>query len=390
MILASYGDVLAKSFGRKVRNELESNERVSTRLPKDKTAAGNFETREGGGMITAGIGGPITGKGAHVCIVDDPIKNIEEALSPTIREKQIEWFNSTLYTRLEPGGTIIVLMTRWHQGDLAGYLLKEHSDDWEEIRLPAIAEENDPLGRQPGDALCPERYDRVALLGHDGRSGIRAAVGSTFWNALYQGQPVAQEGAIWKRNWWKRWSKIPDTFDQLIASWDAAVVEGGSSFNVGQIWGNVGANYYLIDQVRGKWGFSELVEKFTWLANKHPQAYGKLVENKANGPALQDTLQNKVPGIIMVDPRGGKLVRATAVAPLIEAGNVWIPENDVEYPWVTEFVNEAADFPNAKNDDQVDAASQALLHFQQAGTFTSASRDDPTEISRLRRGRNRK
>jgi hypothetical protein len=144
-------------------------------------------------MVTAGIGGPITGRGGHVIIIDDPVKNWEQAMSESFRKKSIEWFNSTLYTRCEPGASIIVLMTLWHQEDLAGYLLSQHSDNWEEIRFPAIAEDNDILGRLPGQALCPERYDEAVL------EGIRASLGSRMFASLYQQRPSAEEGNIFKR-----------------------------------------------------------------------------------------------------------------------------------------------------------------------------------------------
>lgn len=370
IIIASYGDRLAKHFGRAVRNNLSLIEKES--LSKDSKAASEFRTKEGGGLITAGVGGAITGHGMDLGLIDDPIRNMEDAQSSTIRENQVEWFNSTFYTRLEPGGTIIVILTRWHEDDLAGYLIKEHADNWEYINLPAIAEENDLLERSPGTALCPSRFDENAL------AVIKAGVGTRVWNALYQGRPSPMEGTMWKRAMWKRWEKLPETFDSLLQSWDTNVVEDGSSYCVGQIWGRVGANKYLIDQIRGKWGFSQLLEVFKSFSEKWPSANAKLVENKANGPALQDALKNSISGIIMIDPKGGKEVRAMACEPEIESGNVWLPADEVKHPWVKDFIEEAAVFPNGKNDDQVDTASQALVYLKTSNNFFSASNEKNT------------
>jgi len=157
VLLTSYEAGFAASWGRRVRNFMqEHGNTLKVGLAEDSMASDRWNTLEGGGMITAGIGGPITGRGGHLIIVDDPVKNWEEALSETQRQKAIDWFNSTLYTRAEPNASMIVLMTRWHQRDLAGYLLTEHHDPWQEIRFPAIAEEGDLLEREIGQSLCPK------------------------------------------------------------------------------------------------------------------------------------------------------------------------------------------------------------------------------------------
>jgi hypothetical protein len=189
IILTSYEATFAATWGRQVRNFIQENSaQLGISLADDSLASDRWNTDMGGGMITAGIGGPITGRGGHLIIIDDPVKNWEEACSETLRQKHIDWFNSTLYTRAEPGASIIILMTRWHSDDLAGHLLSEHEDHWEEVRLPAIAEDSDPLGRSPGAALCPERYDKAAL------QKIRNAVGDRVWNALYQQTPTSSVG----------------------------------------------------------------------------------------------------------------------------------------------------------------------------------------------------
>lgn len=182
-LLVSYEQALSTDWGRKVRNEFEHNRHTRTKLRQDSTSASRWHTPEGGGMECAGVGGPITGKGGNLIIVDDPHKNWAEANSPLQQERLWEWFQSTLYTRLEPGGTIIILMQRWCDDDLTGRLMREHEDAWNSVVLPALAGQNDPMGRQYGEPLCPERYDRAALL------DIKRSVGAVVWEALYQQNP---------------------------------------------------------------------------------------------------------------------------------------------------------------------------------------------------------
>lgn len=380
VIITSYGDKLAKSFGRQVKREIEQNRCVTTKLTKDSTAAAEFETTKGGGLITAGIGGGITGRGGDLIIIDDPIKTLREAMSKTIREWHIEWFKTVLYTRCEPESTIILVTTRWHQKDLAGYLIKEHSDDWTEIKFPALAEKKDPLGRKEGEALCPERFDEKAL------KKARKSIGMRRFPGLYQQRPSSMEGTSWKRHYWKRWEKLPEKFTDTIQSWDTNIKEEGGSYVVGQVWGRCGADRYMLDQIRGKWGFNEMIKKFIALSEKWPNATRKLVENKATGPAIQNHLKTKITGIILVEPQGGKEVRATAAEPELEAGNCWLPSDEVMYPWVQGFIEEAADFPNAENDDQVDTASQALTYFRSRGMIAYGAKDRKKKKTATARG----
>jgi predicted phage terminase large subunit-like protein len=358
VILTSYEANFAASWGRKVRNFIqEHGPTLNVKLADDSLASDRWQTLEGGGMITAGIGGPITGRGGHLIIVDDPVKNWEEALSETQRQKAIDWFNSTLYTRAEPGASIIVLMTRWHQRDLAGYLLTEHEDSWLELRLPAIAEEGDPLGRDLGQALCPERYNHEAL------ERFRMAVGSRVWNSLYQQRPSTDEGNIFKRQWWKYYREMPNRFETKIMSCDLAFKETKTSdYVVLQIWGRVGAEKFLIDQVRARMDFPTTVQAIRSLRSKHlPSVI--LIEDKANGPAVIDTLKKEISGVIAVKPDGGKEARASSISAQIEAGNVYLPELTTN-PWVNDFIEECANFPNGANDDCVDAMTYALKRLE--------------------------
>jgi predicted phage terminase large subunit-like protein len=362
VILSSYEADFAAQWGRQVRNLIiEYGGRLDLHLREDSKAANRWNTPQGGGMLTAGIGGAITGRGGNLIIVDDPVKNWEQATSETYRHKTIEWFDSTLYTRAEPGGSIVILMTRWHERDLAGYLLHEHEGDWTEIRLPAIAEEQDPLGREIGQALCPERFDVPAL------EKIKIALGSQMWNALYQQRPSAQEGNIFKRHWWKFYKALPSRFDIILQSWDMAFKDTSTSdYVVGQVWGKVGANKYLLDQIRARLDFPSTIRAVRTLSGKYPTSYTKLIEDKANGPAVIATLKNEISGLIAVEPNGGKEARANAVSPEVEAGNVYLPD-PILVPWIHDYIEEFANFPNAAHDDQVDATTQALIRLKTAG-----------------------
>lgn len=184
VILASYGAELAENWGRAVRNEFDQNLRLMTPLRDDSQAANRWNTPEGGGMLAVGVGGSVIGFGGDLILVDDPHKDWAEAHSVTIRDRTVDWFGSTLYSRLEPHGTIVVLQQRLNEEDLSGYLIEKHADPWEVIRLPALAEEGDLLGRKPGQALCPQRYDETAL------AQIRRGMNPLAWDAMYQQRPL--------------------------------------------------------------------------------------------------------------------------------------------------------------------------------------------------------
>jgi predicted phage terminase large subunit-like protein len=356
IILTSYEAEFASSWGRRVRDIIrEHGEVLGVTLRDDSQASDRWQTTVGGGMITAGVGGPITGRGGDLIIIDDPVKNWQEATSEVQRKKAIEWFNSTLYTRAEPGASIIILMTRWHEDDLAGNLLGRHNDTWKEIRLPALAEDGDALGRPVGAALCPERYDEEALY------SIQRTIGSRAWNALYQQRPSAEEGNIFKRQWWQFYDDFNLPFEFLLQSWDLSFKETKTSdYVVGQVWGRIGGKFYLVDQVRARMDFPTTIRAIREMTAKFPNAMLKLIEDKANGPAIVDMLSGEIPGIVAVEPLGTKEARASAISPLVEAGNVYLP-NPNRCGWVNEFVDEFANFPTGKHDDQVDAASQGLI-----------------------------
>ena len=356
VILTSYSDTLASKWGLAVRDEFVNNPLTWARLRSDKALINDWMTTDGGGMRSVGAGGSVTGHGGHLLLVDDPHKNWEEAISPTHQQKLINWFNSTFYTRAEPGASIIVIQTRWAERDLTGYLMDEHEDDWKKICLPAFAEEKDPLRRKLGEALCPERFPVEDLHRIKKAPGTG---GSHMFAGLYQQRPAPLEVIMVKRDWFRRWTELPEDMDEWIQCWDLTFKKTGSSYVVGQVWGRKGANFYLADQVRERLSFLETQRKIRLVSVRWPQAREKLVEDAANGPAVIDSLQNEIPGLIGYSVSGSKEVRLAAVSGFMEAGNVWIPDSSVA-SWVEGYVEELSTFPNSARNDQVDTTSMAL------------------------------
>ena len=338
---------------------------------------------------SAGVGGGITGMGGDILIIDDPIKDRAEADSATIRQNVWEWYSSTLRTRLAPGGGIILIQTRWHVDDLAGRLLaameRGEGEKWQVVNYPAIAETDEPF-RLAGEALHPERITLEDL------QAAKASMSARDWAALYQQKPTPDGGAIFKEDWLKFWvpSSLPEHFDQCFSSWDMTFKEGAANdFVVGQVWGRKGSDYYLLEQVRGRWGFTDTIEQFKLLSKRYPQALRKLIEDKANGPAVIDMLKHEIPGIVPVTPDGTKTARAHAVTALFEAGNVYIPSPEV-FQWVKEYIAELTQFPSAAHDDQVDATTQALRQMdKKRGGFMAllASNDKLKEQLRAAKAR---
>lgn len=360
VMLASYGADLASDFGRGARDVLEAwgPQVFGVGVSGKSSAANRWDIDDHrGGMTTAGVGGPFTGRGADVLIIDDPIKNQEDASSDAIRQKQWKWFTSTAYTRLEPDGAVIVIQTRWHEDDLAGRLQREGGEEYRVVRLPAIAEDDDALGREPGAALWPERYNAARL------AEIQASVGSYVWNALYQQRPVAPEGNVVRRDWFKfyRRHNLPAAWDRQTQSWDLTFKDGDGSDNVaGHLWAENGADSYLLARINRRMDYPATKQAIRAMTASWPDAHEKLIEDKANGPAIMAELGREITGLIGVEPQGGKMARLVAASPQIEGGNVWLPHPD-EAPWVEDFLTEVCAFPNAPHDDDVDAMTQYLV-----------------------------
>lgn len=384
VVAASYSQALANRNGRMIRRNLTSHPELGLDIAKDNGAVSDW-TLEGhqGGVLSVGIGAGLTGRPCDLLIIDDPIKDPKEADSETYRDSRWDWAQSVAFTRLAPGASVVLILTRWHEDDLAGRLLNsEHNDDWAAwrvINIPAQANhdpnkgETDPLGRQPGEYMISARRNK------DGQprtlaqwEAKRRQSGSRWWTAQFQGSPSPAEGGMFKRDKWQQytqplWIEQPngvritaDMDAEVIASWDMAFKEtSDSDYVVGQVWMRRGANAYLLDQVRARMDFVETCHQFRVLSARWPQATLKLVEDKANGPAVIAALRRSVPGIVPEEPHGSKEARAAAVSPLQEAENIHLPSPELA-PWVGEFIEECAAFPNGANDDQVDAMSQAL------------------------------
>jgi predicted phage terminase large subunit-like protein len=376
--IVSYSDRIARRWGRAVRNHIAANPDLGIAVSPDSRAANEWTIAgHDGGLITIGIAGSINGRPLDVLIIDDPLKGQKEADSEYYRETCKEFWRSSGSARLSEGAIVVVITTRWHEDDLAGWLLAEDPGDWRYINIPALADhdpakgETDPLGREPGEWMISARRRTVrGWLRRQKDAGVRA------FTSLYQGRPSPGLGNVWLRTWWRRysvplWSQHPtipgawwidpQEFDQLIMSWDMAFKDTKSSdYVVGQVWLRRGANAYLLDQVRKRLSFTDTLTAFTAMHERWPQAVAKLVEDKANGTAVIDTLKSKIPGIIPINPTESKYSRANAVSPLIQAGNVWLPDKTIALFDPEELIEEGAAFPRAAHDDQVDATSQAL------------------------------
>lgn len=351
-IMTAYSITLADDFARMNAKKIEEynvfNNKVQSNN-QDRMILDNGST-----CVKAGIMGGITGKGANLMIIDDPIKTEEEARSQTIRDKHWREWQSSLSTRLEQAAIVILIMTRWHEDDLAGRLLNPEYGEplpWDVTNIPLEAEENDILGREVGQPLW-ERYGLDFIK-------ERKQYARTF-NALYQGRPSAEEGNIIKRHWWRYYNRTPEfiaTIPSLALSVDATFKDSSKSDKVSiQVWGKLNANFYLVDRFNARMDFTTTVQAIRNMLSKYPQIRAKFVEDKANGSAIINVLNREIGGFIGVNPLGGKESRAYAVTPYIEAGNVYLPRES----WVDEFVEECSNFPNGKNDDDVDAMTQVI------------------------------
>lgn len=335
-----------------------------------------------GSYYSVGVGGSLTGRGADVLVVDDPVSNMQDALSKRVRDSTWDWYTSTAYTRLSPGGGVIVMATRWNCDDLIGRLLEARAagegDEWKVITFPAIAEHDEPM-RKAGEALHPERFDIEAL------KRIRASVGEKVWASLYQQHPVPDGGGLFKEDWMRYWKQedLPEHFDALVMSWDMTFKQTTTSdFVVGQVWGKRKGSFYLLDQVRDRMDFVRTKKAFLDLCQKWPKVTRKLVEDKANGPAIISALKESIPGIVPVTPKESKEARAASVTTLWEAGNVFVPHPSVA-PWVkTDFVPELLSFPAGAHDDQVDSMTQALSDLHK----NTGWKINPANLAAIRNG----
>ena len=368
IISVSYSASLAEDFSRDVQRIIDSDEykkifpntKLSDKKDKNyKRTSDFFEIVDHKGVYcSAGVGGSITGKGCDILIIDDPIKNRQEANSETVRKKIYDWYSSTAYTRLSPIGGVIMMCTRWHLDDLIGKVLSDKNQKpFHVISYPAIAEHDEPHRKQ-GEALHPERFSLEIL------NEIKSTLSTADWLSLYQQKPVPEGGAIFETSKLRYYdeSSEPKRFDQIVGSWDMTFKENKTSdYVVGQLWGRKGADFYLLDMVRDRMDFVKTLKVFINFANKHKKCNCWLVEDKANGTAIISTLKKHISGIIPITPKESKQERAYAITPYLEAGNIFFPKNQ---NFTKDLEEEMLQFPAGAHDDTVDSMTQALNYFR--------------------------
>jgi predicted phage terminase large subunit-like protein len=367
IIQATHNTELAVRFGRKVRDLIDDPAYKEifpdTNLKEDNKGAGKWGTTAGAEYFAAGVGAAITGRGADLLIIDDPHSE-QDALSESAFDNAYEWYTSGPRQRLQPGGTIILVMTRWGKKDLTGRLLGQQgsdvmSDQWEVVEFPAILPSDKPL--------WPEFWDKDALL------SIKASLPVGKWNAQWQQQPTSSESAIIKRDWWQGWEKeeIPPV-KYILQSYDTAFSKKETAdYSAITTWGvftpEEGGpdNIILMDAQRGRWNFPELKEK-AFEEHEYWEPDMVLVEAKATGTPLIDELRLRgIPALGFSPGKGrDKVTRMHMVAPLFEAGVVWAPSDK---KFADEVIEEVVSFPNGDHDDFCDSMTLALMRFRQGG-----------------------
>jgi len=384
---ASNTGELAVGFGRKVRNLVMSEEYQGVfpgvNLRQDSKAAGRWATNKNGEYFAIGVGGTMTGRGADLCIIDDPHTEGEAALAAydaSIYDKTYEWYTSGPRQRLQPNGSIVIIATRWGQKDLIGRVLKDAAErgkdnEWEVIELPAIM----PSGK----SLWPEFWSLEEL------HALQEELPPAKWNAQYQQNPTGEEGAIVKRDWWRVWEKeVPPNCQFIIQSWDTAFTKSErSDYSACTTWGvfhldedEKDVNIILLDALQKRMEFPELKEKaYAHYKEWEPDAF--VVEAKAAGAPLIYELRQM--GIVVSEytpSRGNdKFVRINSVSDLFRSGKVWAPDTR----WAREVVENMAAFPNGDHDDLTDSSVQALIRFRQGG-FIRLQTDEPEEPARFK------
>jgi predicted phage terminase large subunit-like protein len=380
LIVGSHTAELAQRFGRMIRNLVEDERYAelfpNTKLSVDSKAAGRWNTNAGGEAFFIGKGGAMTGRGGDIVVLDD-ILDEQDAVSETAMENTWEWYTSGPRQRLQPNGAIIIINTRWKTDDLSGRLLRQQgqlkSDQWEILEFPAILPSGNPLW--PG------------YWSLDELEKVKMSIGLKKWNAQWQQQPTNDDGAILKREWWRRWKyDEPPNCSYIIQTMDTAYSKKETAdFSVIATWGvfrpnaDEGPGLMLLSVKKGRWDFPELkrVAKAEYV---YWQPDNVLIEAKATGTPLQHELRKMGIPVTMYSPGGrrtgqDKVSRANAVAPILESGMVWYPEDE---EFAQDMVEECAAFPNGSNDDQVDAMVMALMRFRQ-GNFVSLQDDDDEE-----------
>ena len=373
IIQTTHNTELAVRFGRKMKNLIDSQiyQQVfdQVAISVDSKAAGRWETNKGGEYFAAGVGSSITGRGADLLIIDDPHSE-QDALSETAFDNAYEWYTSGPRQRLQPGGAIVIVMTRWSVKDLTGRLIEAQAkepkaDQWELIEFPAILPSNKPI--------WPEYWDIDSL------TATRASLTEQKWQAQWQQNPTAEEGSILKREWWQKWDEdeVPDLI-HVIQSYDTAFSKKETAdFSAITTWGvfshpqRGNPQIILLDAEKGRWEFTEL-KKHAMEKYKYWEPETVIVEAKASGLPLTDELRSSgIPVVNFTPSRGNdKHVRVNSVAPMFESGQVWCPDER----WAQDVIEECAAFPFGDHDDYVDSTTQALMRYRQ-GNFVQLPDD---------------
>ena len=364
IIQATHTGELAIRFGRKAKHLIDSEEYkkiFATTLQEDSKAAGRWETAQGGEYFAAGVGGAITGRGADLLIIDDPHSE-QDALSPNAMENAYEWYTSGPRQRLQPGGKIVLVMTRWSTKDLTGILLNNQKevkgDQWDVVEFPAILDHGTPV--------WPEYWKLDEL------EKVKATLPVQKWNAQWMQSPTSEEGAIIKREWWRPWkSKYIPPLQHVIQSYDTAFLKSETAdYSAITTWGvffpseDQGAQLMLLDAVKGRYEFPELRRK-ALEQYKYWEPETVLVEAKASGlPLTYELRKMDIPVVNFTPSKGNdKHARVNSVAPLFESGMIWAPEQK----FAEEVIEECAAFPHGDHDDLVDSMTQAVMRFRQGG-----------------------
>ena len=383
IIQATHTADLAIDFGRKTKNLVDEpryRELFSTRLQEDSQAAGKWKTEQGGEYFAAGVGGAITGRGADLLIIDDPHKEQDIRKDSKSFEKAWNWYTSGPRQRLQPGGRIVVVMTRWNTKDLTGQLIRaqgeDDSDQWEVVELPALLPSGKPV--------WPEYWTAEEL------EKTKASIPVSNWNAQYMQQPTAEEGAILKREWWQNWEgHNPPRVDYIVQSYDTAFLKKESAdFSAITTWGvfedeDKGYNIILLNAFKDRFEFPELrrvahEEYLYWRPDM------VLIEAKASGIPLTSELRRMgIPVINFTPSRGNdKQARVNSISPLFESGKVYAPMHE---HFAQEVVEECAAFPHGDHDDYVDSTTQALMRIRQGGLLPHPEdeKEEPREPRQL-------
>ena len=374
IIQATHTTELAVGFGRKIKNLLDREEYrevfADTQLAVDSKASGRWDTDRGGMYYAVGVGSNLAGRGGDLIVIDDPHSE-QTAMSHNGFDDAWDWYTGGPRQRLQPGGAIVLVMTRWSDKDLTGQLLRSQgrdkdADQWEIVELPAI---------MPSGKSCWPQYWPLTDL-----EAVKASIPVSKWNAQYQQNPTGDETAILKREWWKVWDKekVPN-LEYVIQSYDTAFSKRETAdYSAITTWGvfypkeSGTPNLILLDSIKGRWDFPELKEKaFELYKFWDPETV--IIEAKATGMPLTHELRNMgIPVVNFTPSRGNdKLARVHSVAPLFESGMIWAPDET----WAEELIEECAAFPNGEFDDLVDSTTQALMRYRQ-GNFVQLPTDD--------------